>query len=202
MIQIHKTKRANSKWWLNKCIQLEKHIYSSFKNELDNNPTKILISIFNNYIVLNNDIDIENIFTFSNCSQNKFVFYNYKNSTSSIPKYNRKCGRSTILNYNRKWTPRSPYIGKVTALANRRLVSAVEIFDWPLKFKIFKSWANPIIMYLIVLVAFSEYGGIFFFDKLAFVQFQPFFLLYFGMEEVHFIKIVSILNISTLFLNL
>ena len=57
----------------------KQHIYSAFKNELDNKPTKILISIFT-YKVLNNDIDIENIFTFSNGSQDKFVFYNYNDS--------------------------------------------------------------------------------------------------------------------------
>ena len=70
----------------------KQHIYSSFKNQLDNKPTKILVSIFNKYTVLNNEIDIENIFTFSNGSQynndqtqDKFVFYtglkyNYKDN--------------------------------------------------------------------------------------------------------------------------
>ena len=58
----------------------KQHIYSSFKNELENTHTQILVSIFNNYTVLNNDIDIENIFTFSNDSYNKYVFYNYKKS--------------------------------------------------------------------------------------------------------------------------
>ena len=44
----------------------KQHIYSSYKNELDNYQIKILVSSFYNYVVLNDDTDIENIFTFSN----------------------------------------------------------------------------------------------------------------------------------------
>ena len=58
----------------------KQHIYNAFKNELENTHTKILVSVFNNYTVLNNDTDIENIFTFSNGSYNEYVFYNYKES--------------------------------------------------------------------------------------------------------------------------
>ena len=59
----------------------KQHIYSAFKNELENTHTKILVSTFNNYTVLNNDTDIENIFTFYNGSyNNNYVFYNYKDS--------------------------------------------------------------------------------------------------------------------------
>ena len=71
----------------------KQHIYSAFKNELDNYQIKVLVSIFNNYTVLNNDTDIENLFTFSNGNSynNNFVFYNYKESifckNSDYPKY-------------------------------------------------------------------------------------------------------------------
>jgi hypothetical protein len=60
----------------------KQHIYSSYKNELDNYQIKILVSSFYNYVVLNNDTDIENIFTFSNGNSynNNYVFYNYKES--------------------------------------------------------------------------------------------------------------------------
>ena len=60
----------------------KQHIYSSYKNELDNYQIKILVSSFYNYVVLNNDTDIENIFTFSNGNSynNNYVFCNYKES--------------------------------------------------------------------------------------------------------------------------
>ena len=60
----------------------KQHIYNAFKNEFDNYQIKILVSSFNNYTILNNETDIENIFTFSNESynNNNNVFYNYKDS--------------------------------------------------------------------------------------------------------------------------
>ena len=61
----------------------KQHIYSAFKNEFDNYQIKILVLTFNNYTILNNETDIENIFTFSNDSyknNNNNVYYNYKDS--------------------------------------------------------------------------------------------------------------------------
>ena len=60
----------------------QKHIDSAFENQLENKHTKILVSIFDKYTVLNNDIHIENIFTFNNGShynndptQDQFIFF-------------------------------------------------------------------------------------------------------------------------------
>ena len=60
----------------------QKHNDSAFENRLENKRTKILVSIFDKYTVLNNDIHIENIFTFNNGSHYNhdpadynFVFY-------------------------------------------------------------------------------------------------------------------------------
>ena len=53
----------------------DKHLYTSFKNDLQDKPTKIKISSFYNYHVLDDDINIEDIFIFNNDS-----IHNYKDS--------------------------------------------------------------------------------------------------------------------------
>ena len=53
----------------------DKHLYNSFKNELQNKPTKLKISQFYNYRILDDDINIEDIFIFNND-----IIYNYKDS--------------------------------------------------------------------------------------------------------------------------
>ena len=42
----------------------KQHIYNAFKNELENTYTKILVSVFNNYTVLNNHTDVEYIYIY------------------------------------------------------------------------------------------------------------------------------------------
>ena len=53
----------------------ETHVYNSFFNELQNKPTKLKISQFYNYRILDDDINIEDIFIFNND-----IIYNYKDS--------------------------------------------------------------------------------------------------------------------------
>ena len=53
----------------------DKHLYNSFFNELQNKPTKLKISQFYNYRILDDDINIEDIFIFNNN-----IIYNYKDS--------------------------------------------------------------------------------------------------------------------------
>ena len=40
----------------------KQHIYSSFKNEFEKTYTKIYVSVFNNYTVLNNDTDTKKVY--------------------------------------------------------------------------------------------------------------------------------------------
>ena len=53
----------------------DKHLYTSFKNEFEDKTTKIKISIFYNYRILDDDINIEDIFIFNND-----IIYNYNDS--------------------------------------------------------------------------------------------------------------------------